>query len=177
MHFYIGGASNQANFAVSLHPKDSGRKATADQVIARLRAPLAKLVGVQAFLQANQDINVGGRAGRAQYQYTLSDSDLTELNTWTPQLLDALQKLPEIKDVSSDQQSQAAAVNLTIDRDAAGRFGITPADIDAAIYNQIGQRQVAQYFTQLNAYHVVVEAPPSLQATPALFIRSICCRP
>jgi len=169
VHFYIGGASNTANFAVSLKPKDSGRKATADQVITRLRPKLARLVGVQAFLQANQDINVGGRASRAQYQYTLSDSNLDELNSWTPQLLSELAKLPQIKDVSSDQQSQAAAVDLTIDRDAAGRFGISPADIDAAVYNQIGQHEVAQYFTQLNAYHVVVEAPPDLQATPALF--------
>jgi len=169
VHFYIGGASNTANFAVSLKPKDSGRKATADQVIARLRPQLARLVGVQTFLQAVQDITVGGRSSRAQYQYTLSDSDLTELNTWTPRLLAELQTVPQLKDVSSDQQSQAAAVNLTIDRDAAGRFGISPTDIDTAIYNQIGQHQVAQYFTQLNAYHVVVEAPPDLQATPAIF--------
>ncbi len=169
-HFFIGnGGLNQANFVVSLKPKDAGRKATADQVIARFRPQFAKLVGVQAFLQANQDINVGGRAGRAQYQYTLSDADLDELNAWTPQLLDALKKLPEIKDVSSDQQSGAAAVRLTIDRDAAGRFGISPLDIDQAIYNQIGQRQVAQIYTQLNAYHVVVEAPPGLQLTPSLF--------
>ena len=169
-HFYIGqGGLNQANFNVSLKPKDEGRKASADEIIARLRPQFAKLVGVQAFLQANQDITVGGRAGRAQYQYTLSDADLSELNTWTPRLLDALKKLPEIKDVSSDQQSDAAAVQLTIDRDAAGRFGLSPADIDAAIYNQIGQHQVAQYFTQLNAYHVVVEAPPDLQLSPSLF--------
>ena len=124
---------------------------------------------MQTFLQASQDINVGGRAGRAQYQYTLADADLTELNTWTPQLLASLQKLKQLKDVSSDQQSQAAAVMLTIDRAAAARFGISPADIDTAIYNQIGQHQVAQYFTQLNSYHVIVEAPPGLQATPDLF--------
>ena len=169
-HFYIGqGSLNQANFNVALKPKDSGRKASADQIIARLRPKFARLVGVQAFLQANQDISVGGRQGRAQYQYTLSDADLGELNTWAPRLLAELQKLPEIKDVSSDQQSQAAAVQLTIDRDAAARFGISPADIDTAIYNQIGQSEVAQYFTQLNAYHVVVEGPPGLQATPQLF--------
>ena len=169
-HFNIGnGGGNQANINVSLSPRDEGRKATADQVIARLRPKLQQVVGVQVFLQANQDINVGGRAGRAQYQYTLSDADLTELNSWTPKLLAALQQLPELKDVNSDQQSQAAAVNLKIDRDAAGRFGISPSDIDNAIYNQIGQRQVAQYFTQLNSYHVVVEGPPALQATPELF--------
>jgi HAE1 family hydrophobic/amphiphilic exporter-1 len=169
-HYYIGqGGLNQANFNVSLKPKDQGRKASADQIIARLRPKFAKLIGVQAFLQANQDITVGGRAGRAQYQYTLSDADLDELNAWTPRLLDALKKLPEIKDVSSDQQSDADAVQLTIDRDAAGRFGISPTDIDAAIYNEIGQHEVAQYFTQMNAYHVVVEAPANLQMSPSLF--------
>jgi HAE1 family hydrophobic/amphiphilic exporter-1 len=167
--FFIGGTStNQANLNISLAPRDD-RSSNADQVIARLRPKLAKLVGVQTFLQSRQDINVGGRTGQAQYQYTLADADLTELNTWAPKLLSTLHDLPELKDVSSDQQSQAAAVMLNIDRDAAARFGIAPADIDTAIYNQIGQHQVAQYFTQLNSYHVIVEGPPNLQATPALF--------
>jgi len=167
--FMGNGGANQANLNISLKPKDSGRKATVDEVIARLRPKLANLVGVQTFLQAAQDINIGGRAARAQYQYTLSDADLNELNTWAPRLEQALRQIPELKDVSSDQQTGAGAVNLTIDRDAAAQFGIAPADIDAAIYNMIGQRQVAQYFTQLNSYHVVVEGPPSLQATPDLF--------
>ncbi len=168
--FFAGqGGANQSNINITLKPKDEGRKDNATQVIARLRPQLAKLVGVQTFLQANQDINVGGRAGQAQYQYTLSDSDLGELNTWAPKMLAALQQMPQLKDVSSDQQSKAGAVNLTIDRDAAARFGITPADIDTAVDNLIGQREVTQYFTQLNAYHVVLEAPPGLQATPQLF--------
>ncbi len=168
--FFAGqGGANQANINITLKPQDQGRKANATQVIARLRPRLAQLVGVQAFLQANQDINVGGRAGQAQYQYTLSDSDLTELNTWAPRLLAALQQVPQLKDVSSDQQSKAGAVNLTIDRNAAARFGIMPADIDNAIYNLVGQREISQYFTQLNAYHVVLEAPPALQADPSLF--------
>jgi HAE1 family hydrophobic/amphiphilic exporter-1 len=167
---FVGGSStNQGNLFISLKPKDDGRKASADQVITRLRPKLARLVGVQTFLQAAQDINVGGRAGRAQYQYTLADSDLDELNSWAPRMLAALQALPQLKDVSSDQQSQASAVMMTIDRDAAGRFGISPASIDAALYDLIGQDEVAQYFTQLNAYHVVVEAPPKLAATTALF--------
>ncbi len=167
--FFIGGAStNQANMNISLAPRDE-RALNADQVVNELRPKLSRLVGVQVFLQSRQDINVGGRTGQAQFQYTLADADLGELNTWGPKLLTALRGLPELKDVSSDQQSQAAAVMLTIDRDAAARFGIAPADIDTAIYNQIGQHQVAQYFTQLNSYHVVVEGPPSLQATPALF--------
>ncbi len=168
--FFVGnGGSNQANITISLKPRESGRKASADQIITRLRPKLAGLVGVQTFLQANQDINVGGRAGRAQYQYTLSDADLTELNSWAPRLLAALQAVPQIKDVSSDQQSQGAAVNLTIDRAQASRFGIATSDIDTAIYNLIGQREVTQYFTQLNAYHVVVEAPLHQQATPEIF--------
>jgi HAE1 family hydrophobic/amphiphilic exporter-1 len=168
--FFAGqGGANQSNINISLKPRDSGRAATADQIIARLRPKLAQLVGVQTFLQANQDINVGGRAGRAQYQYTLSDADLGELNAWAPKLEAALQAMPQIKDVSSDQQSHAGAVNLAIDRDAESRFGIAPADVDNAVYNLIGQRQVAQYFTQLNSYHVIVEAPPGLQVTPDLF--------
>ena len=170
VHFNIGGGgNNQSNFFVSLSPKDSGRKASADQIVARLRPQLANVVGVQTFLQASQDINIGARQSRAQYQYTLSDGDLEELNTWAPKMLAALEAMPQLKDVSSDQQSAGAAVNLTIDRDAAGRFGISPSDIDAAIYNQVGQHQVAQYFTQLNSYHVVVEAPPELQSSADLF--------
>ena len=167
---FIGSSStNQANLSIALQPKSSGRKETADQVITRLRPELAKLVGVQTFLQAAQDINVGGRAGQAQYQYTLSDSDLTELNTWSPKLLAALKDVPQLTDLSSDQQSQGGAVNLTIDRDAAGRFGISPTQIDTAIYDLIGQAEVAQYYTQQNSYHVIVEAPPKLQATTDLF--------
>jgi HAE1 family hydrophobic/amphiphilic exporter-1 len=166
---FIGSASsNQANLTISLKPKSSGRTATADEVIARLRPKLAELVGVETFLQAAQDINVGGRTGQAQYQYTLSDPDLTELDTWAPKLLAALKAVPELTDVSSDQQSQGLAVNLAIDRDAAGRFGITPTNIDTAIYDLIGQAEVTQYYTQQNSYHVVVEAPPGLQATPDL---------
>jgi HAE1 family hydrophobic/amphiphilic exporter-1 len=166
---FVGGATNQANMYIALKPKDSGRNATADKVIARLRPKLANLVGVQTFLQAAQDINVGGRAGQAQYQYTLSDSDLTELDAWAPKLLATLRSLPQLADVSSDQQSEGGAVNLNIDRAAAARFGITPASIDTAIYELLGQDEVTQYFTQQNSYHVVMQAPFDLQATPDLF--------
>ncbi len=167
---FIGSSSsNQANLTISLKPKSSGRTATAEAVITRLRPKLAALIGVQTFLQAAQDINVGGRTGQAQYQYTLSDPDLTELDTWAPKLLAALKTLPELTDISSDQQSQGLATTLTIDRDAAGRFGISPTNIDTAIYDLIGQAEVAQYYTQQNSYHVIVEAPPGLQATTDLF--------
>jgi HAE1 family hydrophobic/amphiphilic exporter-1 len=164
--FVGNGGANQANLFIALKPKDSGRDVTADQIITRLRPKLAQIVGAQTFLQATQDINVGGRAGQAQYQYTLSDTDLNELNSWSPKLLAALQKVPELKDVSSDQQSKAGSLNLTIDRDAAARFGITPTQIDSAVYEMLGQDEVAQYFTQQNSYHVVVEAPPRMQASP-----------
>lgn len=167
---FVGGSSaNQANLFIALKPKDAGRDTSADQIIARLRPKLAQLVGVQTFLQASQDINVGGRPGQAQYQYTLSDSNLDELDAWAPKLLAAMQALPQLKDVSSDQQSQGGAVNLTIDRAQAMRFGISPAAIDAAVYELIGQDEIAQYFTQQNAYHVVVEALPGLYATPDIF--------
>ena len=167
--FLGGGGSNQANLNISLKPKDQGRKPSATDIINELRPKLGKLVGVRALLQAAQDIRVGGRTGQAQYQYTLSDPDIDELNTWAPRLVTAMQTTRQLADVSSDQQSQGAAVNLTIDRSAAARFGIAPADIDAAIYNVLGQRQVAQYFTQVNSYHVVMEGPPALQATPDVF--------
>ncbi len=167
---FIGfNGSNQANMNISLQPKDQGRTATADQIINRLRPQLAQVVGAQVSLQAAQDINIGGRQGRAQYQYTLSDSNLDELNTWTPRLQESLARLPILRDVQSDLQSQASAIRLSIDRGAAERFGISPAAIDAAVYDLIGQSQVAQYFTQLNSYHVIVEAPPAMQLTPAVF--------
>jgi HAE1 family hydrophobic/amphiphilic exporter-1 len=168
-HYNVGGNLSQVNFNITLRPKEQGRTASADQIIARLRPKVAQVVGAQTILQAQQDITIGGRGGRALYQYTLADADLNELNTWTPRLLDAILKMPQMRDVNSDQQSSAGSATLTIDRDAAARFGLAPSDIDAAIYNQVGQREVAQYFTQLNAYHVVLEGPPALQATPQLF--------
>ncbi len=167
---FVGSSgTNQANLFVALKPKDQGRKASADQIITRLRPKLAQLVGVQTFLQAAQDINVGGRPGQAQYQYTLSDPDLSELDKWAPKLLANMQQLPQLRDVSSDQQSNGAAVNLTIDRDAASRFGITPTQIDTAVYDLIGQNEVAQYFTDQNSYHIVFEGSPVLQTTPDIF--------
>jgi HAE1 family hydrophobic/amphiphilic exporter-1 len=169
VHYHVGGNLSQTGMNMALKPRDQGRKSTAEQVIARLRPKLAQVVGAQTILQAQQDITIGGRTGRALYQYTLSDADLDELNAWTPRLLSELQKLPQMKDVSSDQQSSASSATLTIDRSAASRFGIEPSDIDAAIYDQIGQHEVAQYFTQLNAYHVILEGPPELQGSTDLF--------
>jgi len=160
---------NTGNFFISLRPKDQGRTASADEIIARLRPKLAQVQGANLFLQAGQDINVGGRLSRTQYQYTLVDANLDELNQWAPRILERLRGLPELTDVASDQQNAAAAARLTIDRARASSFGITPALIDATLYDAIGQRQVAQYFTQINSYHVILEATPALQEDPTLF--------
>ncbi|MEO6918993.1 MAG: efflux RND transporter permease subunit [Collimonas sp.] len=164
-----GNTFNTGNFFISLKPKNEGRTASADEVITRLRPQLAKVQGVNLFLQAGQDINVGGRLSRTQYQYTLTDSNLDELNVWAPKLMTRFRQLPQLTDVASDQQNAAASASLTIDRARASSFGITPALIDSTIYDAIGQRQVAQYFTQINSYHVILEVTPKLQQDPDLF--------
>jgi multidrug efflux pump subunit AcrB len=136
-------------------------------VINRLRPQLERVQGVRLFLQANQDLNVGGRIGRTQYQYTLQDPNLAELNEWAPKILAKLRTLPQLQDVASDQQTQATTVTMTIDRDTAARFGIQPQLIDDTLYDAFGQRQVAQYFTQVDQYNVVLEVDPALQGDPA----------
>jgi HAE1 family hydrophobic/amphiphilic exporter-1 len=166
------GNSSQFNagfFFIALKPKDQGRKLNADQVIARLRPKLAQVEGASLLMQAGQDINVGGRLARTQYQYTITDANLDELNEWAPRLLARMADLPQLTDVASDIQNAATTASLTIDRDRASSLGISPAMIDSTIYDAIGQRQVSQYFTQINSYHVVLEVTPQMQADPALF--------
>ena len=164
----LGGSRpiNNGFVFIGLKPRNQ-RTASADEIITRLRPQLAKVSGATLFLQASQDLNVGGRTTRTQYQYTLQDSDINELNDWAPKLLAELQKLPMLRDVASDQQTSSGMLSLTIDRDQASRFGIQPAAIDQALYDAFGQRQAAQYFTQANSYHVVLEITPSLQTDPA----------
>ena len=157
---------NNGKFYIQLKPRDE-RDVTADQVINRLRPKLARVEGVTLFLQASQDLNVGGRIGRTQYQYTLQDADLAELNQWAPQVQKKLATLPELRDVTSDQQTNAPSVTMTIDRDTASRFGIQPQLIDETLYDAFGQRQVAQYFTQVDQYNVILEVDPKLQADPS----------
>jgi hydrophobic/amphiphilic exporter-1 (mainly G- bacteria), HAE1 family len=156
---------NNGFVIIGLKPRDA-RNSDADQIITRLRPQLAKVPGIQLFVQAAQDLNVGGRTSRTQYQYTLQDSDISELNEWAPKMLEALQKLPTLRDVASDQQTSSGMLSMTIDRDQASRFGIQPAAVDQALYDAFGQRQAAQYFTQANSYHVVMEITPSLQGDP-----------
>src|SRR3984957_2541442 len=173
----VGGSRpiNNGFLMMGLKPRDQ-RKSSADEVIRRLRRQFNAVSGGTAYLQAVQDINMGGRTTRTQYQYTLQDADLDELNVWAPKLMAALQKLPELQDVASDQQTNSTKVSLVIDRDQAARFGIQPQLIDATLYDAYGQRQVTQYFTQLNAYHVILEVPPALQGDPGsldkLYIKS-----
>jgi hydrophobic/amphiphilic exporter-1 (mainly G- bacteria), HAE1 family len=150
---------------IGLKPR-SERDASSDEVINRLRPQLAKIAGATLFMQSAQDLNIGGRTSRTQYQYTLQDADIDELNDWSPKLLERLQKLPMLRDVASDQQTTSGMVALTIDRDQAARFGIQPSAIDNALYDAFGQRQAAQFFTQQNSYHVVLEITPSLQSDP-----------
>jgi hydrophobe/amphiphile efflux-1 (HAE1) family protein len=160
-----GGAqtTNTGRFFIALKPRDE-RESTASQVIDRLRPQLAKMEGVALFLQPGQDITVGGRISRAQFQYTLQDASLDELTTWGPRVLEKLKTLPQLADVSSDLLANAPQVSISINRDAAARFGIQPQVIDDTLNDAYGQRQIAQYFTPLTSYHVVLEIPPKMQA-------------
>jgi HAE1 family hydrophobic/amphiphilic exporter-1 len=163
----VGGSRsiNTGFMFIGLKPRGE-RSSTADQIIARLRRQIAQVPGATLFLQAAQDVSVGGRLARTQYQYTLQDSDLKELNEWAPKLQMQLQKLPTLRDVATDQQANSSMLSLSIDRDQAARFGIQPSLIDQTLYDAFGQRQVTQYFTQLNAYRVILEIPPALQSDP-----------
>ena len=172
----FGGSSvNTGRMFIALKPL-SVRKVTADQIIARLRPKTSHIAGARLFLQAIQDINVGGHGTSAQYQYTLEDQDLKELNHWAPRLMAQLQTLPELRDVGTDQQSHGLQTSLEINRDTASRLGITPQVIDNTLYDAFGQRQVSTIYTALNQYHVVLEAAPPFQQNPdalkAIFVRS-----
>ena len=114
-------------------------------------------------MQPAQDINVGGRLSRTQYQFTLQDANLGELYEWAPKVLAKLRGLPMLRDLATDQQMSGTTATLTIDRDAASRFGITPQQIDDTLYDAFGQRQITQYFTQINSYHLILEVPPDMQ--------------
>ena len=143
------------------------RKLSADQVIARLRPKLAQVAGANLFMQAVQDIRVGGRQGNSQYQFTLQSDSLSDLYTWGPKLLEALRKDPSvITDVDSDQQQHGLQVNLTIDRDAAARLGVNTRSISSTLYDAFGQRQVSTIYNALNQYHVVMEVSPEYWENP-----------
>ncbi|PAY03758.1 acriflavine resistance protein B [Bradyrhizobium sp. UFLA03-84] len=162
---FIGGggtALNSGRMYITLKPREE-RNASAEQIIARLRPKLEAVEGARLYMQASQDVRLGGRATRTQFEYTLQDANLAELNEWAPKILARLKTLPELRDVATDQQTEGTTLTMTIDRDTASRFGIQPQLIDDTLYDAFGQRQVTQYFTQLNSYHVILEILPELQ--------------
>lgn len=164
---YIGAGSggqtgNNGRFYINLKPW-SDRKLTAQQVIGELRPKLAQVAGMRVFLQAAQDIRIGGRLSRTQFEFTLQDADLDELDRWAPRMLDKLRTLPMLRDVATDQQMAGTTAKLEIDRQKAASYGIQPQAIDDTLYDAFGQREVTQYFTQLNSYYVVLEVPPELE--------------
>jgi multidrug efflux pump len=162
-----GNTTNTGRMFVALKPLGE-RKATADEVIARLRGKLAHVPGATLFLQAVQDLRIGGRQSNAQFQYTLQSAggELRDLNAAAPRMLAKLRTLPELRDVSTDQQNRGLQAKLVIDRDIASRLGILPQGIDDSLYDAFGQRQVSTIFTQLNQYRVVMEVDPAFQQNP-----------
>jgi multidrug efflux pump len=159
------GGGNSAQLFCQLKPIGK-RKATADEVISRLRRKTSGMPGATLFLQSNQDIRIGGRQGNAQYQYTLQTQDLNLLNEWAPRVLARLQVLPEIADVSSDLQNSGLSENLTIDRDTASRLGLTAQAVDSALYSAFGQRQVSTMYKSINQYHVVLALEQKWWSSP-----------
>ncbi|NOG71789.1 MMPL family transporter [Roseicella sp. DB1501] len=164
--------SNTGRFFIDLKPH-AERDASASEVIGRLRRKLQAVPGVTLYLQAAQDINLSARGSRTQYQYVLRDADLDELNLWAGRMLDRLRGLPQLTDVATDQQPGGLTARLVINREQAARFGIQPRLIDDTLADAFGQRVIAQWFTQLTYYHVVMEVDPALQADPQAALQRI----
>src|ERR1700736_2819062 len=156
---------NSGRIQVNLKPRDQ-RKSTASEIIRRLQPELTKVNGITLYLQPVQDLTVEDRVSRTQYQYSMEDADSQELSVWAPRLVDKLRNLPSMRDVATDQQNGGLKADLVIDRDTASRLGILPQAIDDTLYDAFGQRQVSTIFTQLNQYHVVLEADPQFQQNP-----------
>jgi multidrug efflux pump len=157
---------NSGRILINLKPLNE-RKVSASDVIRRLQPHLEKVEGITLYMQPVQDLTVEDRVSRTQFQYTLEDAKADELNTWTKKLVDKLRTLPELSDIATDQQTLGSQAKLVIDRVTASRLGITPQAIDNVLYDAFGQRQVTTLFTQLNQYHLVLEALPGFQKDPA----------
>jgi multidrug efflux pump len=156
---------NSGRIQINLVPLDQ-RKISASDVIRRLQTQLDKVDGITLYLQPVQDLTVDDRVSRTQFQYSLEDPSVSELNTWAPALVSRMAQMPELRDVASDQQNQGLWTNLVIDRDTASRLGISMQNIDDTLYDAFGQRQVSIIFTQLNQYHVVLEVPAKFSRNP-----------
>jgi multidrug efflux pump len=163
--FVGGGATNTGMVNVVLKPVEQ-RDTNAAGVINRLRRPLNQITGASTFLQAAQDIRVGGRGSNAMYQYTIQSDDVADLQVWGPMLLAAITRLPGFQDVSSDQQNGGLDQRLTYDRVGAARLGQSVSSLDSALYSEFGQSEVSLIYTQLNQYYVVLEVAPQYWATP-----------
>jgi multidrug efflux pump len=166
---------NSGRISINLKPIEE-RHISASDVIRRLQKNLSQVHGMRLYMQPVQDITVDDRVSRTQYQYTLEDPDTDELNSWTDKFTAQLEKLPELEDVATDQQTGAKAIQMSIDRVTASRLGIAPTTVDNTLYDAFGQRQISTLYTQLNQYHVVLEAAPEWQQDPSklgdLYIQS-----
>ncbi len=156
---------NSGRFQINLKPLDE-RKISASDIIRRLQPAIARVQGITLYMQPVQELTVEDRISRTQYQYSLEDPDARELAEWAPKLVAALQKKPALADVATDQQNRGLQATLVLDRATMSRLGITPQNVDDALYDAFGQRQVSTMFTQLNQYRVVLEVEPSFQKTP-----------
>ncbi|HEY5054907.1 MAG TPA: efflux RND transporter permease subunit, partial [Acidobacteriaceae bacterium] len=161
----INTTTNSGRFSINLKPLDQ-RNLSASDVIRRLGPRLAKIGGIELYMQPVQNISVDDRVSRTQYQYTLEDPDLSELNYWTDKFVARMKGIKGLEDVATDQQNGGLAVSLVIDRITASRLGIAPTTIDNTLYDAFGQRQINTMYTQLNQYHVILEAQPQYQLTP-----------
>src|SRR5438445_4689975 len=157
--------TNTGRLFISLKPKDQ-RDASADQVILRLQQRLAKIQGIALYMQPAQDITIGGRLNKTQYQYTLADSDPGELSHWAPLFLEKIKALPDITGVTTDQLNAGPLLDITINRDVASSYGITPSAIDNILNDAYGQRIISTMYTQMSQYHVLLEVPPKYQYDP-----------
>ena len=175
---FVGSSSSSPNngrMYITLKPLEE-RKVKADEIITRLRKKLAPLQGISLYLQASQDLRMGGRSSKAQYQYALQSSDIGQLKDWAPKLADKLRKIPQLRDVTSDQQTGGLQSTVVVDRDAASRLSISPLAVDEALYNAFGQRQVSTIYERYNQHHVILEVDPAYQQDPSalnkIFVKS-----
>ena len=173
---YGGRTNNQGQLFIALKPIEQRVGGNLQDYINRLRPKIAKVEGGKLFLQPIPDVRVGARPSKTEFQYTLQDANIAELYQWAPKILSKLQSLPLLRDVTSDQQQGGTTATLVIDRDVAARFGIQPQVIDDTLYDAFGQRQITQYFSQVNSYHLILEVPPDMVGDPAtldkLYVRS-----
>src|SRR6185437_3958266 len=160
------GGFNSGSMFISLKPLGHGRDVSAYDVVNRLRPKLSHIPGANLFMVPVQDVNIGGRHSNSEFQYTLQGDNLQDLLTWAPKLYEKMQKMPELRDVNSDQQNHGLQETVVIDRDTASRLGVSPTTIDNTLYDAFGQRQVSVMYSGINQYHVIMEVDPKYSQSP-----------